>query len=170
MAVWILSTVFKLRFWPKILKLKVLCLVMFTGNSLWADTGINTQQAHEILRTQHHHLLGEGGDIVSLYFFGSEQLQAKNTTLIGLERVGDDYLPVRWLLVFENQTLLGWYYPVAEFPKTFSQGKIHFPKGMKADILEIYPYPPEQFLMLGKPVQFHSAQAPTNSDIKDSQP
>lgn len=140
------------------------CVCLLSVVSFMAHA-INTQQAHEIIRSQHHHLLGDGKDLVSLYFFGSQQHQQTETTIIGLERVGGDYLPVRWLLVFQNQRLLGWYHPVADFPKAFKDGQIHFPQGLAADVIQVTPTPQAQFEMRGAMVPFvepHQVESPAD--------
>lgn len=128
-------------------KLSTLCILMLSLNS---EAYINTQQAHQIIKEQYHDLLGDGRDLVSLYFFGSE----RNTTVIGLERVGDNFLPVRWLLIFEGETLLGWYHPVVEFPKKFFDGILQFPKGLNADKVMLKPNPQSEFKLQDKTVQF----------------
>lgn len=169
----ILGTTCLLLKWPLNKRFRFVCLALLLFSNANA---INTQQAHEIIRTQYHHLLGGGHDLVSLYFFGSqsisgaEKVVAENTvaentvaeiTVIGLERVGDDYLPVRWLLIFRNQQLLGWYHPVAEFPKKLDDGKIHFPQGLEADVVSLFPQPQSEFTLQGVRVNFAPAVKPT---------
>jgi len=72
---------------------------------------MNAKQAHQLIREQKPELLGDGSQLVSLYYFGQNQ----DTSVVGLERVGEDYLPIRWLLVFSGDALLGWYFPVMSF-------------------------------------------------------
>ena len=140
----------------------VVLIVAFTSVNSSANVGINTQQAHEVIRSQHHHLLGDGKDLVSLYYFGAQQIEDSATTVIGLERVGDDYLPVRWLLIFENDDLLGWYHPVAEFPMSFKNGTIKFPKGLTDGPVSLTPAPPASLSLQGIDVQFHKPAGPVN--------
>lgn len=139
----------------------LITLLLVSVNAI-ASAGINTQQAHEVIRSQHHHLLGDGKDLVSLYYFGAEQIEESATTVIGLERVGDDYLPVRWLLIFENDDLLGWYHPVAEFPMSFKNGTIKFPKGLTDGPVSLKPAPPASLSLQGIDVQFHKPASPAN--------
>jgi hypothetical protein len=94
--------------------------------------------AHQLITDQQPSLLGDGSQLVSLYFFG----QNDATSVVGLERVGDDYLPIRWLLVFKDSQLLGWYYPLSEFPARFKRGHLIFPVGSQAEDVYLFPAPP----------------------------
>ena len=95
----------------------------------WA---MSAQKAHELIEQQKPELLGEK-ELVSLYYFGRED----SVSVVGLERVGQDYLPVRWLLLFKNEKLLGWYHPLPDFPARLQDGLLHFPKGSEIEPLGI---------------------------------
>ena len=135
-------------------KMSLVWVIVFALVSQTSWSMVNTQQAHQIIKQQYHDLLGDGRDLVSLYFFGSDL----GTSVIGLERVGDDFLPVRWILIFRGELLLGWYHPVNEFPKGLSQGKLQFPKGLKADDVSLYPQPQTEFQLQGNTVRFKPAK------------
>ncbi len=138
-------------------------------------SAMTTEQAHEVLRQHYPQLLGHGAELVSLYYFGSHshspepdpkdqalyQTLEQTLTVIGLERVGDDYLPVRWLLVFKNDELLGWYHPVSEFPMAFKAGELVFPVGVNAPQVPLVPQPPLQLTMGDEVIPFvaHYKQA-----------
>ena len=103
-------------------KMSLVWVIVFALVSQTSWSMVNTQQAHQIIKQQYHDLLGDGRDLVSLYFFGSDL----GTSVIGLERVGDDFLPVRWILIFRGELLLGWYHPVNEFPKGLQGNTVRF--------------------------------------------
>ena len=128
-------------------------------------SAITTEQAHQVMRQHYPELLGHGADLVSLYYFGAypdsssafapHGIYSEHTiTVIGLERVGDDYLPVRWLLVFEDEQLLGWYHPVTEFPMAFKAGELVFPVGVKAPQVRLVPQPPSELSMGERTIPF----------------
>ena len=101
--------------------------------------GLNAEQANRQIQIQHPQLLGDGSQLVSLYYFG----ESENVSVVGLERVGDDYLPIRWLLVFSGDVLLGWYYPCDEFPQRFMNGQLIFPKASGIENVLMVPKPAE---------------------------
>lgn len=116
---------------------------------------MTAKKAHNLIRQQQPQLLGDGTQLVSLYYFG----QNDDTSVVGLERVGDDYLPIRWLLVFKQERLLGWYYPSLEFPAKFSDGHLTFPRGSAEEDVNLFPIPPSMIVLEGKDVPFISASA-----------
>jgi hypothetical protein len=122
--------------------------VFFTQLSFAFDA----KQAHVLIQQQKPELLGDGSQLVSLYYFGS----SKNTSIVGLERVGDDYLPIRWLLIFEGQTILGWYFPADEFPAKFDSGFLKFPQGVGIQDVYLWPAPPSSIVIGKKHVPFYS--------------
>lgn len=71
--------------------------------------------------------------VMSFYFFGRHG----ERTLIGLERVrGEDYHQYFTLLVFDNQTLLGFYRHIHSFPtKILSSGEVRFPRGYNTKLI-----------------------------------
>lgn len=111
---------------------------------------MTAQKAHQLITEQQANLLGDGTQLVSLYYFGQNQA----TSVVGLERVGDDYLPIRWLLVFENDKLAGWYYPVGEFPARFKNGHLTFPKGAADEDIYLFPHPPSTMVIEGIEIPF----------------
>ena len=72
----------------------------------------------------------EQDHVMSYYYFGA----VNGRTLMGLERVrGDDYDQFFSLMVFEQQTLLGFYQNVPSFPSGVdSAGNVSFPRGVDA--------------------------------------
>lgn len=114
---------------------------------------MTAQLAHGLIAKQQPGLLGDGSQLVSLYYFG----QNSATSVVGLERVGDEYLPIRWLLVFKNETLLGWYYPISEFPARFNEGHLIFPTGASAEDVYLFPEPPKLIEIEGAAVPFISS-------------
>ncbi len=120
--------------------------------------GFDAQQAHILIKQQNPELLGDGSQLVSLYYFG----HSDTTSIVGLERVGDDYLPIRWLLIFKGQQLLGWYYPTDEFPAKFESGFLKFPQ--RAGVKDVYLWPaPPPSITIGKTiVPFYSNTKKTN--------
>ena len=111
---------------------------------------MTAQKAHQLINEQQTNLLGDGTQLVSLYYFGQNQ----STSVVGLERVGDDYLPIRWLLVFEHDKLAGWYYPVGEFPARFNDGHLTFPKGTADEDIYLFPHPPSTMVIEGIEIPF----------------
>lgn len=116
----------------------------------WAMTA---QRAHEIIQTQTPELLGDGTQLVSVYYFG----QSHDLSVVGLERVGDDYLPIRWLVIIKSQAVLGWYYPSEEFPVRFDEGHLIFPKGAEIEDVYLLPQPPSMIILEGQKIPFYSA-------------
>ncbi len=114
--------------------------------------GINAQTAHELIKQQQPELLGDGSQLVSLYYFG----QHEESAIVGLERVGEDYLPIRWLLIFKGERLLGWYYPCDEFPAKFDKGHLIFPKGSGVESIYIYPEPPAYIQIKDRRIPFNT--------------
>ena len=121
---------------------------------------MTAQLAHQLIGEQQADLLGDGTQLVSLYYFG----QNNNTSVVGLERVGDDYLPIRWLLVFEEERLLGWYYPVGEFPARFNEGHLTFPKGTSDEDIFLFPAPPKVMKIEGTDIPFITPSTGMTSD------
>lgn len=122
----------------------LLWLVGFSSHAMTAE------KAHQVIRQQQPELLGDGTQLVSLYYFG----QNDDTAVVGLERVGDDYLPIRWLLVFKQETLLGWYFPSSEFPAKFEQGHLIFPQGTESEDIFLFPSPPSEITIEGQRIPF----------------
>ncbi len=114
----------------------------------------DAKQAHVLIQQQKPELLGDGRQLVSLYYFGSSD----TTSVVGLERVGDDYLPIRWLLIFNGQTLLGWYFPAHEFPAKFNAGFLKFPQGVRVQDVYLWPEPPGSIMIGKKQVPFYGVQ------------
>lgn len=130
---------------------RLLCILFVACLSLAQNSfAINAQTAHEFIKDQQPQLLGDDSQLVSLYYFG----QHEDSAIVGLERVGDDYLPIRWLLIFKGERLLGWYYPCDEFPAKFDKGHLIFPKGSGVKSIYIYPEPPAYMEIKGHRVAF----------------
>lgn len=122
-----------------------------TGSLVSSQTfKMTAKKSHQLIGEQQPFLLGDGTQLVSLYYFG----QNDATSVVGLERVGDDYLPIRWLLVFEGQTLLGWYYPIGEFPVRFKDGHLAFPRGASSEDIFLFPHPPSLIEIEGIEIPF----------------
>ncbi len=132
----------------------LLLLVGFCGFT----HGFDAKQAHQLIKQQQPELLGDGKHLVSLYYFG----ESESTAIVGLEQVGDDYLPIRWLLIFKDQTLLGWYYPTQEFPAKFEQGFLRFPKGSNVKDVNIWPSPPSNMLINDLAIPFYKLERAAN--------
>jgi len=130
--------------------------VIFGVLSMLALTshGMTAEKAHQLIRQQQPQLLGDGTQLVSLYYFG----QNDDTAVVGLERVGDDYLPIRWLLVFKQESLLGWYYPSLEFPAKFADGHLTFPQGTKSEDIYLFPFPPSSMTIEDQVIPFIRSQ------------
>lgn len=116
---------------------------------------MNAKFAHELIEQQAPQLLGDGTQLVSVYYFG----QSKNTTVVGLERVGDDYLPVRWLVILNFEQVLGWYYPSDEFPVRFESGLLSFPKSSGIADVMLIPHPPEFIQHGSRRIPFQSLKS-----------
>ena len=109
------------------------------ANPLQTDSAdeVTAQWAEQYLqRTQSILLDGSDSDhVMSLYYFGWASGQAaERYTLIGLERVrGAEYRQFFTLLVFRDQTLLGYYRNVPSFPSAVNEdGRVRFPRGVDA--------------------------------------
>lgn len=116
---------------------------------------MTAELAHQLIEQQQPSLLGDGSQLISLYYFG----QSHSMSIVGLEKVGDDYLPIRWLLVFKKEDLLGWYYPVSDFPSAFKSGYLSFPKGAQTEDVLFWPKPPADILLDNKHIPFISNHA-----------
>ena len=148
---------------------RMLCLMFISMLSLsmsGLSLAIGAEKAHSLIREQKPELLGNGKELVSLYYFGQSQVAGSGIeqSVVGLERIGDDYLPIRWLLVFENETLLGWYYPSDVFPKQIAAGKLIFPKGTGISNVNLLPKPPMVMNIKEKQIPFNLPDSPVFSD------
>lgn len=121
---------------------RTLFVFMLLGLGAYSQA-MTAKKAHELIRLQQPQLLGDGTQLVSLYYFG----QNDDTAVVGLERVGDDYLPIRWLLIFKQEALLGWYHPSLEFPAKFENGHLTFPKGSAKEDVNLFPMPPAEIIL-----------------------
>ncbi|MCP5334260.1 MAG: hypothetical protein H7A08_01045 [Oceanospirillaceae bacterium] len=96
---------------------------------LWLSTNvlaISAEEADSYLRQRVPPLAVKNRELRAIYYFGERH----GITLIGLELVdANTYLPKRWLLVFRDEQLSGWYFPMDEFPRAMERGVITFPKG-----------------------------------------
>ena len=133
-------------------RMLLLCVTLISSTCLY---GMNAKDAHKLIEQQKPDLLGDGSQLVSLYYFG----QNKNTAIVGLERVGDNYLPIRWLLVFEGDSLLGWYYPSDEFPASFQKGHLMFPQGSQPEDIYLWPTPPKKITIENTTIPFYSIES-----------
>lgn len=120
--------------------------------------GLNAEQANQQIQLQYPQLLGDGSQLVSLYYFG----ESENVSVVGLERVGDDYLPIRWLLVFQGDNLLGWYYPCTEFPQRFIDGQLIFPKASNIANVKMVPKPAEVIMINQHEIPFTARHSIVN--------
>ena len=116
---------------------------------------LNAEQAHVLIQQQSPELLGDGSQLVSVYYFGD----SRDFSVVGLERVGDDYLPIRWLVVFKKETVLGWYYPSIEFPLRFEDGHLIFPKGANVENVNLLPMPPVSIAIKSKIIPFYTPKS-----------
>jgi hypothetical protein len=130
----------------------LLCVMLAGSVNLQA---MNAKQAHQLIREQKPELLGDGSQLVSLYYFGQNQ----DTSVVGLERVGEDYLPIRWLLVFSGDALLGWYYPSDEFPASFKDGHLTFPQGTQIEDVYLWPSPPVKITVENADIPFYKLES-----------
>lgn len=121
---------------------RMLCFYLLLSVS-HLSYSLNAEQANRQIQIQQPQLLGDGSQLVSLYYFG----ESENVSVVGLERIGDDYLPIRWLLVFEGEVLLGWYYPCDEFPQRFINGQLIFPKASGIANMQMVPKPAEVIMI-----------------------
>ena len=133
----------------------LLLAALFTGQY---SHGLDAQQAHVLIKQQTPDLLGDGSQLVSLYYFGHSDV----TSIVGLERVGEDYLPIRWLLIFNGEKLLGWYYPAYEFPAKFDAGYLIFPQGAGVKDVYLWPAPPPSITFGNTVVPFYETDKQTN--------
>lgn len=91
-------------------------------SAVWAEEYLKKHDSHLLDDSEHDH-------VMSLYYFGHH----KQRRLMGLERVrGDDYEQYYTLLLFEEETLVGYYQDVLSFPSRIDRdGNVHFPLGIK---------------------------------------
>ena len=138
---------------------RTLCLILLSICSFngWA---IGAPQAHDLIEAQKPELLGDKSELVSLYYFGQSQMADMEQSVVGLERIGKDYLPIRWLLVFEGKKLLGWYYPSDVFPARYESGKLVFPKGTGLTSVQLMPNVPAALILKDKQIPFYSIESP----------
>ena len=130
-------------------------LVLTLVFSSAAVVALDAEQAHILIRLQAPELLGDGSQLVSVYYFG----ESHDLSVVGLERVGDEYLPIRWLVVFEHETLLGWYYPSSEFPARFEDGHLIFPKGASVEDINLLPAPPVSMIIENASIPFYTPKS-----------
>jgi hypothetical protein len=116
---------------------------------------LNAQKAHVLIKQQAPELLGDGSQLVSVYYFG----HSDDLSVVGLERVGDDYLPIRWLVVFNKETMLGWSYPILEFPVRFENGHLIFPKGASVEDISLLPAPPKTMIIESQSIPFYTPKS-----------
>lgn len=136
---------------------RMLCCYLFVGWVQFAN-GLNAEQANFQISMQQPELLGDGSQLVSLYYFGEND----NMSVVGLERVGDDYLPIRWLLIFDGLKLLGWYYPCDEFPQSFKGGQLVFPKTSGIENIQVVPTPADAIYMNQQHIPFKWLREPAS--------
>jgi len=129
---------------------RMLLSLILMVQSTWV-LALSAEHAHALIKQQTPELLGDGSQLVSVYYFGT----SSNFSVVGLERVGEDYLPIRWLVVFKNETVLGWYYPSVEFPVQFQNGHLVFPKGSGIGKVNLIPEPPPSIQINKKMIPFH---------------
>ncbi len=135
-------------------RMLLLCIGLIFCNHLFA---MNAEVAHRIIEQEKPELLGDGDQVVSFYYFG----QSDETTIVGLEKIGSDYLPIRWLLVFQEEELLGWYYPSQKFPLKIVEGQLKFPKGTKVEDAYLLPEPAQSMVIDDVVIPFYPL---SNSD------
>ncbi|NVK39014.1 MAG: hypothetical protein HWE18_13895 [Gammaproteobacteria bacterium] len=133
---------------------RMLFIVVLFYSSTWASA-MTAEQAHNLIQQQTPELLGDGSQLVSVYFFG----KSHDLSVVGLERVGDDYLPIRWLVIIESQSVLGWYYPTEEFPVRFENGHLIFPKGTLVEDVNLLPHPPANITLENRVIPFYPASS-----------
>lgn len=138
---------------------RTLCAIFLSFFALkgWA---IGAPQAHDLIEAQKPELLGDKSELVSLYFFGQTQADGMEQSVVGLERIGKDYLPIRWLLVFEGKKLLGWYFPSDVFPARYEAGELVFPKGTGFGSVQLMPHVPSVLTLKNKQIPFYSIESP----------
>jgi hypothetical protein len=130
---------------------RMLLIFILVFQSAWV-LGLSAEQAHILIRQQTPELLGDGSQLVSVYYFG----ESNDLSVVGLERVGNDYLPIRWLVVFNKETVLGWYYPSIEFPLRFEDGYLIFPKGSRVAKINLLPAPPDAITIKNQSIEFYT--------------
>jgi hypothetical protein len=87
---------------------------------------ISAEDADRYLREKVPALAGNYRELRAVYYFG----ESGQIALIGLEQIdAKTFLPKRWLLVFSLGELIGWYYPLNEFPRDMQHGVVSFPAG-----------------------------------------
>lgn len=91
-------------------------------SAVWAEQYLKEHDSHLLDDSEHDH-------VMSLYYFGHHQQRR----LMGLERVrGEDYAQYYTLLLFEEETLVGYYQNVLSFPSSIQDnGDVLFPLGIK---------------------------------------
>ena len=136
----------------------VLTLVFSSAAVVALDAG----EAHSLIRQQAPELLGDGSQLVSVYYFG----ESHDLSVVGLERVGDEYLPIRWRGVFEHERLQGGYYPSTEFPARFEDGHLIFPKVPGGEDINLLQPPPGSRTKENKSIRFY----PLRGNGENTQP
>lgn len=110
-------------------KLFCVFLVVFSVGS-FAGT-ITPQWAEHYIKTYQPDLLA-GGDkdqVRSFFYFGRSE---SGVAVVGMERIrGDNYEAYRWLLLFKDKEMLGWYQDLPEFPLTMDGDFLNFPKNAR---------------------------------------
>ena len=138
---------------------RTLCTMLLLAIS-FKCLAIGAPQAHDLIEAQKPELLGDKSELVSLYYFGQAQKNGMEQSVVGLERIGKDYLPIRWLLVFEGKKLLGWYYPSDVFPARYEAGELVFPKGTGLSSVQLMPTVPSALTLKDKQIPFYSIESP----------
>lgn len=104
-----------------------------SGNAPPPESAVTPQWTESFLeKTDSALLMGADGDHVnSYYYFGTHGQR----TLIGLERVkGSNFQQYFSLLVFDHQTLLGYYQYIPNLPFFVTEtGRLSFPRGYELE-------------------------------------
>ncbi len=122
---------------------------------------VTPQWAEQYLSMNYPDLLASSHQdhVVSYYYFG----QWQQFTLIGLERVrGSDYRQQLTLLVFKQQSLLGYFADVASFPSKLTDGgELVFPPGLEPEQIVRLTDLPQQICLprLSHCASWHAAAA-----------
>lgn len=107
-----------------------LLLALFISTTTAEEALLSVEWAEQYIKKNHPQLMqdSEHDHVMSLYYFG----HSNERRLMGLERVrGEDYLQYFTLLLFQNETLLGYYSNVMSFPSSITvAGNVQFPMGI----------------------------------------
>ena len=119
------------------MKIKTVIFTITLGLfSMWGwaapdSFNITPQWAEKYVKS-HQPLLLKGGDkdeVRSFFYFGRS---LSGITVVGMERIrGDNYEAYRWLLLFKQKKMLGWYQDLPDFPLTMRENVLVFPKNAR---------------------------------------